>query len=139
MFKIPSPCVGICSTALGDKVCRGCKRRDYEVDSWVTYDEDLKTKIDLRLESTLSYVVKKYIKIVDQHKLEEKVLRLSRTIKIAKHRNLYCNIHDILRAYKDNTPLEELGIELIVDLPLVKIMEKIDEEWYTISRATFNT
>ena len=48
--KIKTPCVGICSaTSLGDKVCRGCGRYDYEVRDWIRYSEDQKRRVLERL------------------------------------------------------------------------------------------
>lgn len=34
-----SPCIGYCSTSLGDTVCKGCGRTAMEVDQWLTLDE----------------------------------------------------------------------------------------------------
>jgi len=45
-----SPCIGICSTTnLGDDVCLGCGRTAIEVIEWNTYTDDLKIKINQRL------------------------------------------------------------------------------------------
>ncbi|WP_108446546.1 DUF1289 domain-containing protein [Halomonas denitrificans] len=35
--RIVSPCVGVCSTTLGDRVCRGCQRTDGEIRDWPAY------------------------------------------------------------------------------------------------------
>ena len=40
-----SPCIGRCSTALGDDVCRGCGRTAEEVDQWLSLDEEQKRLI----------------------------------------------------------------------------------------------
>jgi hypothetical protein len=34
-----SPCIGYCSTSLGDTVCQGCGRTAREVDHWLLLDE----------------------------------------------------------------------------------------------------
>ncbi|MEC7008614.1 MAG: DUF1289 domain-containing protein, partial [Pseudomonadota bacterium] len=31
---IKTPCIGVCSTGIGDSVCRGCKRFSHEVIHW---------------------------------------------------------------------------------------------------------
>lgn len=49
-----SPCVGRCSTVLGDDVCRGCGRTFEEVCTWNTMSDEEKTLINLRLRKTLS-------------------------------------------------------------------------------------
>ena len=40
-----SPCIGYCSTSLGDLVCKGCGRTATEVDQWLLLDEALKQTI----------------------------------------------------------------------------------------------
>ena len=51
---VKSPCIGICtSTSLGDRVCRGCKRRDYEVIGWNQYSDGQKLKIIDRIKGVI--------------------------------------------------------------------------------------
>ncbi|MEN9659868.1 MAG: hypothetical protein RL571_3333 [Pseudomonadota bacterium] len=45
-----SPCIAVCSTALGDEICRGCGRSVVEVSTWVMMSEEQKEKIWARLE-----------------------------------------------------------------------------------------
>ncbi len=40
-----SPCIGYCSTSLGDVVCKGCGRTAEEVDQWLLLDEEQKLEI----------------------------------------------------------------------------------------------
>lgn len=47
--KVNKPCVGICSTTLGDDVCRGCGLTTEEVVGWNGYGEDRKREIVVRL------------------------------------------------------------------------------------------
>lgn len=37
--RISTPCVGVCSTTVGDAVCRGCQRHLDEIRDWFGYDE----------------------------------------------------------------------------------------------------
>jgi predicted Fe-S protein YdhL (DUF1289 family) len=37
--RTPTPCIGVCSTGIGDVVCRGCKRYAQEVIHWNGYSE----------------------------------------------------------------------------------------------------
>ena len=47
-----SPCIGICSTDLGDPVCRGCHRTADEVIRWnISMSEDEKAHIKKRLDA----------------------------------------------------------------------------------------
>lgn len=47
-----SPCVGICSTSLGDEICIGCGRTFEEVHAWNTLTDEEKIKINQRLKIT---------------------------------------------------------------------------------------
>ena len=44
-----SPCVGICSTVLGDDICRGCGRTFDEVLNWHSFSDEEKRAINKRL------------------------------------------------------------------------------------------
>ena len=50
MPRPDSPCVAICSTALGDEWCRGCGRSFIEVANWVCMSDAEKEVVWLRLE-----------------------------------------------------------------------------------------
>ena len=50
MSRPDSPCVAMCSTALGDEWCRGCGRSFIEVANWVCLSDVEKEVIWLRLE-----------------------------------------------------------------------------------------
>ena len=45
-----SPCIALCSTALGDNVCRGCARTFIEVANWCTYDSETRKRIRSELD-----------------------------------------------------------------------------------------
>ncbi|VEB41453.1 Predicted Fe-S protein [Chromobacterium violaceum] len=44
-----SPCIALCSTALGDNVCRGCARTFAEVSQWCFMSADEREAVWLRL------------------------------------------------------------------------------------------
>lgn len=44
-----SPCIGYCSTSLGDAVCLGCGRSAEEIDRWLLLDENEKYAIWRRI------------------------------------------------------------------------------------------
>lgn len=46
---VDSPCIGYCSTALGDAICRGCGRTFEEVTFWNVYSDEQKAAIMARL------------------------------------------------------------------------------------------
>lgn len=51
-----SPCIALCSTALGDPVCRGCGRTFHEVATWCVMDEHEKRHTWERLPERLRLV-----------------------------------------------------------------------------------
>lgn len=63
--SIKTPCIGICSTVVGDTVCRGCKRFSHEVIHWNGYKTAEKQNVLDRLNLFLSQVVRAKISIVD--------------------------------------------------------------------------
>ena len=44
-----NPCRGVCSTATGDYVCRGCGRTVDEIRDWNTLTRDQKIEINARV------------------------------------------------------------------------------------------
>ncbi|MEI7841574.1 MAG: DUF1289 domain-containing protein [Gallionellaceae bacterium] len=44
-----SPCIGHCSTVLGDDVCRSCLRTFDEITRWVEMDEEQRRRVNLRI------------------------------------------------------------------------------------------
>ena len=44
-----SPCIGVCSTALGDEICVGCLRTFDEVRLWNTMTDSEKCAVNVRL------------------------------------------------------------------------------------------
>ncbi|MEJ2416782.1 MAG: DUF1289 domain-containing protein, partial [Exilibacterium sp.] len=67
MFKpVRTPCVGVCSTGIGDEVCRGCKRFAHEVIDWNAYTHSQRVLVAQRLESFLVQVVQSKVE-VGQH------------------------------------------------------------------------
>lgn len=44
-----SPCIGICSTGLGDELCRGCGRTFHEVNNWARFSDEEKRAINARI------------------------------------------------------------------------------------------
>ncbi|MFA6920684.1 MAG: DUF1289 domain-containing protein [Gallionella sp.] len=44
-----SPCVGYCTTVLGDDVCRSCLRTFEEITSWVLMSDDERCVVNQRI------------------------------------------------------------------------------------------
>ena len=65
MPNTDSPCIGICSTTYGDKVCRGCKRHYDEVIGWNAMLDDEKLEILQRIDANTGEVVAQFIEVTD--------------------------------------------------------------------------
>ena len=76
---VRTPCVGICSTVFGDRVCRGCKRYAHEIIAWNAYTNTQKTAIESRLDSLLEQIVTSKLRVVDagllKSRLDEQAIR----------------------------------------------------------------
>lgn len=44
-----SPCIGHCTTVLGDDVCRSCLRTFEEITRWVEMDDEERCAVNLRI------------------------------------------------------------------------------------------
>jgi predicted Fe-S protein YdhL (DUF1289 family) len=136
---VRTPCVGVCSTGIGDSVCRGCKRFEHEVINWNAYSNHQKRAIDERLARILSNVVAGYL-IVNSPQLLEQQLKLQQ-IRYADWRDPNCWLFELLRAGATQlTSYEQYGFSLRPssrDLSLVDIRERIESEVYQLSIAHF--
>ena len=47
--NVPHPCIGICSTSVGDLVCRGCGRSVVEIRDWNSYTNEQKLEVMRRI------------------------------------------------------------------------------------------
>ena len=68
-MAVKTPCIGVCSTGLGDSVCRGCKRFEHEVIHWNSYTEQQQQLVIDRLDGFVKQVVTNMIDINDEAKL----------------------------------------------------------------------
>ena len=136
---VQTPCVGVCSTGIGDSVCRGCKRFDYEVIRWNSYDGSQKFSIDQRLDHLLSGVVANRLHIFDSQRLADQ-LKLQQ-VRYASYRDPYCWLHELLRAgasQKNDT--QDYGFnrrEREGQWTLLQLREQIDHEFYLLSVAHY--
>lgn len=136
---VKTPCVGICSTGIGDNVCRGCKRFAHEVIDWNGYTHDQRLIIANRLESFLSQVVQLYFEILDESLLLEQIKH--QQILFKQEQNAYCWLFDLLRAGASQiNDLAVFGVrrlEYSAHLSLMEIRDHIDKDFYALSTAYY--
>lgn len=139
IIHVKTPCIGVCSTALGGNVCRGCKRFAHEVIDWNTYEATEKLVIEHRLGRLLSTIVQNYCVIHDSNRVEQTLK--AHAIRFSDHRDHYCHVFALLKAGGStiNDP-EVFGFSIKPnkkELSLKVICEEIDEAFYTLSVAHF--
>ena len=136
---VRTPCVGICSTGIGDSVCRGCKRFAHEVIDWNAYTHEQRVIIAQRLEGYLSQVVQNMIEILDEKVLLAQVKH--QQILFKEEQNPYCWVFDLLRSgARQITDLNAYGLRLQPkwrNTPLTDIRDNIDRDFYALSCAYY--
>ncbi|HET8789790.1 MAG TPA: DUF1289 domain-containing protein [Modicisalibacter sp.] len=73
--RIASPCVGLCSTTVGDRVCRGCQRNDDEIRDWFTYSDDERRTRMSELDILRARVAGEYLLVSDERMLQAQLER----------------------------------------------------------------
>jgi predicted Fe-S protein YdhL (DUF1289 family) len=141
MFKrVRTPCIGVCSTGIGDQVCRGCKRYAHEVVNWNGYSNEQRYVIAQRLEGFLAQVVSNKLLIVDEAQLLAAVKH--QQINFKEEQNPYCWLFDLLKA--GASQIGDLSVYGVCRQPqwesqtLVDIKNTIDEDYYTLSSAHYD-
>lgn len=138
-LRTPTPCIGICSTGIGDVVCRGCKRYAHEVIHWNSYSETQKQMISRRLDQLLCQIVSAKLQLLDADLLERRLIELR--IRFPRHRNPYVWVFELLRAGASQIDdCRHFGFELEPvhqGRDLVALREEIDCEFFALSEAHY--
>lgn len=136
---IKTPCIGVCSTGIGDVVCRGCKRFSHEVVNWNSYSFEQKKLIDDRLGHFLQQIVETKLRVVDAKKLKWHLT--VQHIDHSDHKSPSLWAYELLRAGASQiTDLSDYGVELhreSIDTPLTELRRIIDQEFYILSEAHY--
>ena len=136
---VKTPCIGVCSTGIGDNVCRGCKRFCHEVIDWNSYTPAQKQVIDERLRDFLSRCVSNKLRVTDRALLQWQ-LRVQQ-IRYNENHDEYCWVFTLLKAGAgqiDSTG--DYGFEVdspYRNLSLAELREIIDQEFYVLSEAYY--
>ncbi|KAA0013656.1 DUF1289 domain-containing protein [Billgrantia pellis] len=72
---IASPCVGLCSTTLGDSVCRGCQRADSEIGEWFELTAEQRAERMAALDALRERVAAHFLRVDDAASLERQMRR----------------------------------------------------------------
>lgn len=136
---VKTPCIGVCSTGIGDAVCRGCKRFAHEVIAWNSYSNEQKRAVDGRLAGFLSQCVRNKLSVVDRALLEWQLQ--VQQLRYNPVHDEYCWAFTLLKAGAGQI-VDPLGYGLEIypeyrDMTLLELRAMIDHEYYTLSDAHY--
>ncbi|MEE4280190.1 MAG: DUF1289 domain-containing protein [Halieaceae bacterium] len=137
--RVRTPCIGVCSTGIGDSVCRGCKRFAHEVIDWNGYNEEQKRIVDQRLAQFLAQCVANRFRITDRALLGWQLN--TQQIRHNPDHDPYCWIFALLKAGAGQiADPAEFGFEVVGEYrgqSLADLREQIDAEFYALSSAHY--
>ena len=137
--QIKTPCIGVCSTGLGDRVCRGCNRFTHEVIDWNKYTLNQKAMIQARLQGLCRQACRYWLKILSLQVLQEAAINNS--LAIEQHYTGYDIAYELLRKSGDSfTHLKELGLaarDSTLDGKPTAVLVKIEEHLYSLSLSHY--
>jgi predicted Fe-S protein YdhL (DUF1289 family) len=139
LTRIPTPCIGVCSTGIGDTVCRGCKRYAHEVVHWNSYNDQQKGAINSRLDLLLSQVVGAKLTVFDAGLLERRLQ--AQQLRYSAHKSPPVWVFELLRAGASQIgDTREFGFAVEPGyrlLSLSALREQIDREFFLLSEAHY--
>ncbi len=134
-----SPCIGVCSTGIGDTVCRGCKRYAHEIICWNGYSTDEKFAILRRLDALLSQVVQAKLEITDAGLLAQQ-LQLQK-IRHNTRSSPYVWVFDLLKAGASQIKtLSDYGCAVTSEfahMSMAELRDSIDADFYILSSVHY--
>lgn len=136
---VKTPCIGVCSTGIGDRVCRGCKRFAHEVIHWNSYTNEQKSFIERRLSQFLSQCTRNKLDVLDSALLVRQLQSLK--IDYPEDRDAYCQAYCLLKAAGSQILAPaDYGLEIDAEFratPLDQLRQMIDQEFFTLSDAYY--
>jgi predicted Fe-S protein YdhL (DUF1289 family) len=136
---VKTPCIGVCSTGIGDSVCRGCKRFSHEVIDWNRYSQAQKLAVDGRLSGFLSQCVSNKLRVLDKALLKWQLV--VQQIRYVEHHDEFCWVFSLLKAGAGQIEdSKDYGFEVDKNfraLSLLDLRELIDQEFYILSEAHY--
>jgi uncharacterized protein len=138
-MRVPTPCVGLCSTTYGDSVCRGCKRFAHEIVDWNRYDESQKIAVMIRLTQLMVNVVDRYLLVIDADQLRQALD--SHGLRYRQDQPPECWTYDLFRQTKGRfARLSDLGLSKLPEIESLSNHElwgQLQQEFLTISEAHY--
>jgi predicted Fe-S protein YdhL (DUF1289 family) len=136
--KVPTPCVGICSTTFGDVVCRGCRRYLHEVIDWNRYSDAQKRLIWQRLDALLEQVLSTAFRIDDPALLRAQLAHYR--IPFRADGSPWVLLHALLRSAAKQLPdLAAFGVTRTdrSEMSLKALREKLNADLHALASAYY--
>jgi len=136
---VRTPCIGVCSTGIGDSVCRGCKRFSHEVIDWNAYTDAEKRIVDRRLADFLSTCMQNRFEVVEPDLLAWQIS--VQQVRYNPAHDEYCQLFALLKA--GASQIEEPVKYGFVVRPgwrqhsLKTLWELVDREFWELSVAHY--
>lgn len=138
--RVKTPCIGVCSTGIGDSVCRGCKRFSHEIVRWNGYSELEKTAVIDRLSSLLAQVVRERVDVFDVDLLVNTLNK--QKIRYHTQADPYAWVFDLLVAGASQIDdLVPFGCRIKGNNPhvnLQQLRDDIDNDFFVLSSAHYD-
>lgn len=138
-IRTKTPCIGVCSTGIGDSVCRGCKRFAHEVINWNAYSEEERGHIIERLHALLTQVMQARIEIVDQPRLNQQLA--AHKVRCQPQLNPHCQAFEAIRTFGSQLlSLDKIGCRAYPEwqhLSVAELKRSIDQDLYRLSCAHY--
>tara|TARA_B100001113_G_scaffold250569_1_gene206432 strand:+ start:897 stop:1307 length:411 start_codon:yes stop_codon:yes gene_type:complete len=122
----------------GDEVCRGCKRFQYEVIEWNSFNDSEKRAVLDRLETLKILIMESKIKVFDATLLKQKLKYFK--VRFDEDNNPLCWVFDLLRSGSESIQdPKDFGFNLINDsVPNLSELKRImEEELFELSEAHY--
>ncbi|WP_043526288.1 DUF1289 domain-containing protein [Litchfieldella xinjiangensis] len=112
--RIVSPCVGLCSTTVGDCVCRGCQRHDDEIRDWFGLPADERAQRMNDIDAMRESVASRFLRVIDPQRLEAQMRRHG--IRFRTDQPALSRVVELLRVGRHRIgDLSQYGVEPIDD------------------------
>lgn len=138
-LSVKTPCIGVCSTGLGDSVCRGCKRFLHEVVDWNAYTREQQCHVIQRIEAFLDQIVAAKLEVYDKQKLIQFLNK--QNIDCGNFGSTNAHVYALLKAGASQMETwAHYGISLYAHhsgKSPEMLRDEIDKEFYLLSCAHF--
>lgn len=137
--KVKTPCIGVCSTGIGDCVCRGCKRYTHEVVNWNAYNESQRVSISLRLDALLRQVLESRVEIFDEALLRQQLSH--QKVRYHEEQSPYSWLFEVIKVGAGQIrTLEDFGARLqpeYAHMNLPDFKKMVDEDFFVLSTVHY--